>query len=526
MHIYPKRASLLLDGLGNEIFKLVSYGATPEQWAEWLRVPLEHAAARGNLDLVNTLISAGADGSAGYRGCRGRTLLDAAALGGNADVVTALIRAKARPDVNVVSLSPLRSALYTATVCGHEEAALRLVKAGALLSYKDAVDQWSVLHEAAYGGHARLVNELLIGGADPNSAGGRHHRTPLHLAALCGCAEIIVTLLLSGANKDCVIDRDGNSLLMWAAGGGCLPVVKILLAAGADFNIRRTLNDFSALDIAATKGHVSVVKAILGQGGDVNFVDRFGFSVLHKAIKHKQVGVIDALVEAGADVERRTSFGQTPIVYAFRRDCHNLPVMIALLRGGADVNARSDGETILHRACNSKHIGVAATVDFLLRWGADETARTKNHRMQVDELPDYTGNFFAFCSLEEGELVRLLLARAPADRAWRRRCWLVMLRWRSSQAAEAASSNKDASGTRSSIAAAAESRAGSSGEVTRAGRTASRLEYWLRGTTNNGGGDVVGAGGAKTDGENLRDLVEQLLGLEPDGVFRAVVGFL
>ena len=77
--------------------------------------PLEHAAARGNLDLVNSLLQAGVDGSAGWRGCRGRTLLDAAAVGGNPDVVTALLRAGAQPDVNVVSMSPKRSALYVAT---------------------------------------------------------------------------------------------------------------------------------------------------------------------------------------------------------------------------------------------------------------------------------------------------------------------------------------------------------------------------------------------------------------------------
>ena len=59
---YPKRASL--DGLGIEMLKLVSYSATPEQWKECLRVPLEYAAARGNLDLFNKLLEAGADRSA------------------------------------------------------------------------------------------------------------------------------------------------------------------------------------------------------------------------------------------------------------------------------------------------------------------------------------------------------------------------------------------------------------------------------------------------------------------------------
>lgn len=93
-------------------------------------MPLEHAAGRGNLDLVNALIEAGADGSAGWRACRGRTLLDAAAVGGNAGVITdccALLRAGAQPDVDTVSMSPKRSALHVATVCGHVEAARSLI---------------------------------------------------------------------------------------------------------------------------------------------------------------------------------------------------------------------------------------------------------------------------------------------------------------------------------------------------------------------------------------------------------------
>lgn len=36
-----------LDGFEIEIFKLVKQNATPIHWKEWLRAPLEHAAAEG-----------------------------------------------------------------------------------------------------------------------------------------------------------------------------------------------------------------------------------------------------------------------------------------------------------------------------------------------------------------------------------------------------------------------------------------------------------------------------------------------
>lgn len=92
-----------LEGQEIEIFKLVSKeGATRQPWAEWLRVPLEHAAAQGNHGLVDNLLGAGANGSVGWKGCDGCSLLYAAALGESEGVVSSLLRAGgAQPDVNV-----------------------------------------------------------------------------------------------------------------------------------------------------------------------------------------------------------------------------------------------------------------------------------------------------------------------------------------------------------------------------------------------------------------------------------------
>ncbi|CAN0048975.1 unnamed protein product [Ectocarpus sp. 12 AP-2014] len=77
------------------IFKLVSDRATPQQWAKWLRAPLEHAAGTGNHDLVDKQLKVGANGKAGWRGCHGMTLLHAAVEGGDVDVITTMRRAGA-----------------------------------------------------------------------------------------------------------------------------------------------------------------------------------------------------------------------------------------------------------------------------------------------------------------------------------------------------------------------------------------------------------------------------------------------
>ncbi|CAN0226756.1 unnamed protein product, partial [Ectocarpus sp. 8 AP-2014] len=166
-----------------------------------------------------SLLEAGADGSAGWRGCLDRTLLDAAALGGSEPVVSALLRAGARLDVNTVSISSKRLALYTATVCGHEDAARRLDR---------------------------------------------------------------VYPLLRGAYTDAQ-DNSGATPLIFACRSGHLFVVNTLLAAGADVDTIRDVDSYSALDKTVCNGHIDVIGALLRHGADMNACDDAGFTPLHLA---------------------------------------------------------------------------------------------------------------------------------------------------------------------------------------------------------------------------------------------------
>lgn len=88
------------------------------------------------------------------------------------------------------------------------------------------------------------------------------------------------------------------------------------------------------------------------------------------------VKTVEILVEAGANVDARDQHGRTPLYDAAEESLHE--AVLALLKHGADVNVRVNGEeTALHDA--AFHAGMegkftAETVDILLRWGADETA--------------------------------------------------------------------------------------------------------------------------------------------------------
>ncbi|CAN0302547.1 unnamed protein product, partial [Pylaiella littoralis] len=155
-----------LDGFEVEILNLVKKEATSVQWKEWLRAPLEHAAAKGNMDLFTRLMDAGADGSAGWRGCHGRTLLGAAARGRNEKMVLALLNAGAKDDINAVfkgdmSCTFRTSALYTAAYWGAEAVAKTLLIAGADATLPDS-GGFTPLHVASRGGWHRLVEYLVV----------------------------------------------------------------------------------------------------------------------------------------------------------------------------------------------------------------------------------------------------------------------------------------------------------------------------------------------------------------------------
>ncbi|CAN0364277.1 unnamed protein product [Pylaiella littoralis] len=510
--LYPHRATL--EEAETEIFKLLSYGATPKQWAEWLRAPLEHAAARGNFDLVDRLLKAGANGSAGWRGCRGRTLLDAAALGGNGDVVSALLRAGCGPDVNVVSVSSKRSALHLSAVCGHETAARKLMLAGAEVNHKDAADKCGPLHIAAAGGHKDLVSDLLIGGACPN-ARDVYGRTPLHSAAMLGHSSIVSMLLGTASTDKNALDNALVSPLMMASERGHLSIVKALLVDGAD--IRAQTSDshqnMSVLDLAAIKGHVEVTNAIIEHGGDVNKGSpELGFVPLHYAAEFDRAGVVDVLLDSGANVGVKDRVGSTPLHLAALHSSHK--AMLALLRQGANVNeAGSRGCTPLHWVCMHQRPGLEASADLLLRWGASETAVDDIGKTPTEVLESRSANRRG-CSAEEAEHVRVLLARAPADRIWRRRCWPIMLRARVERGRTVNSSD----GGRSSGSGQSDRKVFGDREVGGADGGEGRVR-------DEGVAGALGIEKAAEEGYLIR-MVALLVGLQSHEVFCRIIGYL
>ena len=116
---------------------------------------------------------------------------------------------------------------------------------------------------AAAGGHEEVVETLLRAGADAD-AKDRDGLTPLHCAALEGHPRVVEALRQAEADGGAP-DGDGCPTLFHAVVTGDLEAARVLLAEGADV----AASAKGGLHMAATIGNVGIVEALLHAGANV-----------------------------------------------------------------------------------------------------------------------------------------------------------------------------------------------------------------------------------------------------------------
>ena len=155
---------------------------------------------------------------------------------------------------------------------------------------------------------------------------------------------------------------------------------------------------------AARSGNAPAVRALLKSGVDVNdIVDKAGSAALVIAAIFDQIAAINALIDAGADLN--TQQGDPPMVSA--AESGNTAAVIALIHAGADVNlaALRNGYTPLHVAAGQGEVACTAV---LIQAGADISKVTDYDETPLDCAHD--------CSLpKESAVIAKLLQEAERN---------------------------------------------------------------------------------------------------------------
>jgi len=367
---------------------LLDAGADPN--LEWVQgFPLDTACSMSPdaVEMVQLLLSAGADPNS--RRYDNSTALMSASGWGNVDVIQSLLDGGADPalqdDTGKTAL------VYAQKRFNH--AAIALLQSVTVPS-ESSERPWRSsqaklsggqrLVEAAKGGDAEYVRQLLDDGADVNFSD--NVSTPLNSAAENGHLDVVELLLVRGANIE-GRDSTGFTPLINAAQGEKTDLVKRLLAAGADINAKAFSSGSNALHYCVDDGNVELVQVLIDAGIDVNLKNEsFRYTPLHVAVENAyRIGhsntpaILELLVKAGADISViRTKKDKIAPIHRAMTD---LPSVKKLLELGADPNqADGDGKTPLMYAAE---IG-ADHVKVLLEAGADPRAVDKKGRTALD----------------------------------------------------------------------------------------------------------------------------------------------
>jgi ankyrin repeat protein len=199
------------------------------------------------------------------------------------------------PEPNAEDVEAIIDAAYN----GDMEEVRSLVEQDRRLLEADNGDD-TPLTAAAWSGRVEVIRYLLDEGAEVNL---RSSEGASALDAACdrGHLEAVSLLLAHGADAAAAWG-EGETPLMSASANGHTDVVALLLVHGCgDINRQRADNDQTALHDACAWVHVGLVRALLGAGADPHVVDLHGYTPQEMAITLGCVALLQVravLVEA------------------------------------------------------------------------------------------------------------------------------------------------------------------------------------------------------------------------------------
>ncbi|WP_163835263.1 ankyrin repeat domain-containing protein [Spartinivicinus ruber] len=333
--------------------RLLAVGVSANTQLAYHQTPLMIAASKGQFDMVETLLTAGANLQAINH--EGKTASLLAAENGHAQILDLLLtndeRSVERRD------QAGNTALMLAAAHGKNQAIKVLLQHRANIDSTDNLSRSTTpLMLAAENGHNKAVQLLLKYKASTERL-NPNGNTPLMLASGAGHPEIVNSLLKAGAHIESYVQPQGYTPLMKAAAKGEVAIVALLLSQGANIDAK-AWDERTALMQAAKHNHGEVVRLLAENKADLEDEDDEKNTALMIAAEANALDAAKTLLEAGV---KPNHFGMRktwhPLTLAAKEG--HLEMVKLLLEKGADIKAHSNFHTAEYYARKYGHSAVA-----------------------------------------------------------------------------------------------------------------------------------------------------------------------
>lgn len=258
-------------------------------------------------------------------------------------------------DVNTAMDERGNTPLIHAAAVGNAAVVRALTGAGANVNAANTLGVTPLLVGATDPAKAKI---LVSAGANVNAASGTG-RTPLLVAAAVNGNSATVKMLVARGAEIGKLDKMGMNAVMSAANAGDFESVRFLISKGANATMQPPMLG-TALHYAVSNRNTAMVRLLLKQGAQVNAPANFSNPVKHGmvaldkitplmlAVTFGPLEVVQALIDAGADVNARDLRGMTPLIYSVSSETQDAAIVKLLLAKGADPDVKSNaGETAL-----------------------------------------------------------------------------------------------------------------------------------------------------------------------------------
>ena len=366
--------------------------------------PVADAAKRGDLAAVKQLLKDGEDVNAPLGD--GMTAIHWAAERGDPEMVDVLIYAGA--NLSAVTRIGQYTPLHIAARTAHPRVVKSLINAKADVNAKTVPSGATALHLAAAAGNVEVITALLDAKADVNAKEPEWEQTPLIFAAAAGRTDAVKVLLARGANPDAqakAVDLGKESQLDRAARALQQKILEATVPKGQKATASQLQASVQAARELLKSGKVPPPDPNANAGQERNFnpeeinpAQNFkgGMTALHHAVRQGYVDTAAALIDGRADINKpMAGDGSSPLLVAAINGQFDAAML--LIEKGAHPNLamKGTGVTPLWAAVNTqwqprtrfpqpqnteqqKHTYLEV-MEALLKSGADVNARITTH---------------------------------------------------------------------------------------------------------------------------------------------------